>query len=157
MQSRTHLCPRILDYRPPRIAMTLLMAATGLQLSVPAVWARLTPFPVLAAAVAISGFLLMTRAWWLFKVKETAICPTARTTTLITTDIYRWTRNPMYLGIVFMLLGIGLSTGSVFHYLASMTFFAIIDYSFCPYEENKLRVAFGDDFTRYANKVRRWL
>jgi protein-S-isoprenylcysteine O-methyltransferase Ste14 len=137
--------------------MTLLMAATAVQFAVPAVWAPLTPFPVLAATVATSGFLLMIRAWWLFKVKKTAICPTAKTTTLITTDIYKWTRNPMYLGIVFMLLGIGLLTGSVFHYLAAMTFFAIIDYSFCPYEENKLRMAFGDDFTRYTNRVRRWL
>ena len=90
-------------------------------------------------------------------MRATAICPTAETTALITDDVYRLTRNPMYLGIVLMLLGIALATGSLPCYLASLAFFLIIDVVFCPYEERKLEQAFGSDYARYVGAVRRWL
>ena len=112
---------------------------------------------VVLVAVGVLGFGIMLRAWWLFRERATAICPTAKTTSLITNDVYGLTRNPMYLGIVMMLLGIAVATGSLPCYLASLAFFLIIDAVFCPYEERKLEQAFGDAFTRYRGAVRRWL
>lgn len=148
-------CPRMLSYKPPRIAMTLLIAATLLQL--------ITPLPTLPASIigggglSAVGFLIMLRAWWLFRVRKTAICPTALTTALITDDIYRLTRNPMYLGITFMLLGIALGTGGLPYYIAAAMFFLVTDFVFCPFEEAKLERTFGDEFTHYLAHVRRWL
>jgi len=157
MQTYEHACPRILTFRPPRIAMTLLLLATVLQMTLPLHWLQLRSLPVPGISIGSLGFLLMIRAWWLFRVENTAICPTADTTTLITTDVYKLTRNPMYLGIVLIILGVALATGSVLHYAAASTFFAIIDHSFCPYEEQKLRGEFADDFALYTERVRRWL
>lgn len=150
-------CPRMLAYRPPRIAMTLLATAAALQLVAPRLWPVLPALPASGVVAGLLGCGIMLRAWWLFRARATAICPTADTTTLITDDVYRLTRNPMYLGIALMLLGIGLGTGSLPCYLASLAFVLIIDAVFCPYEERKLEQAFGADYSRYRDSVRRWL
>ena len=157
MTRREQACPRMLNYRPPRIAMSLLLAATATQLAVPASWPSLPSTATGGAILATLGLGIMLRAWWLFRKSGTAICPTAATTALITGDIYRLTRNPMYLGIVLMLLGIGLGTGGPSYYAAALAFFLIIDYVFCPYEEQKLTETFSRKFTRYEKGVRRWL
>ncbi|MCP4302905.1 MAG: isoprenylcysteine carboxylmethyltransferase family protein [Gammaproteobacteria bacterium] len=157
MQATENVCPRILAYRPPRIAMSLLIIAAFAELVTPTNWGGLPSFPAAATGIGLCGFGLMIRAWWLFKIQETAICPTAETTVLITSDVYRLTRNPMYLGIVMMLLGVGLYLANIFYFIAAAAFFSIINYSFCPYEEARLRSVFPDEFTEYMKKVRRWL
>ena len=157
MNNRISACPRILQYRPPRIAMTLLAAASILQLALPDTWPAIAAIPLGGGALGVLGFGIMLRAWWLFRAHQTAICPTAVTTMLITGDVYRLTRNPMYLGVVLMLLGVALSTGGLPFYIAALTFFLIIDFSFCPYEEGKLEQGFGNAFTAYRERVRRWL
>ena len=84
-------CPRMLTYKPPRIALALLATAAALQLMAPTAlaWPQLPVSLPGGAAVATIGFLIMLRAWWLFRVREIAICPTASTTALITNDVYR--------------------------------------------------------------------
>lgn len=157
MRAQHPPCPRMLAYRPPRIAMTLLLAAAVLQLATPSLWPDLSALPAGGLAVGALGFGIMLRAWWLFRERATAICPTAKTTSLITNDVYQLTRNPMYLGIVLMLLGVALATGSLPCYLAALAFFLVIDSVFCPYEEQKLEQAFGVVYARYRGAVRRWL
>ena len=157
MHVTTLPCPRMLAFRPPRIALTLFAVSTALHLSIGDALPALPAFTIAAAAIASTGFLVMLRAWWLFRLHNTAICPTARTTSLLTSDIYGWTRNPMYLGIVMMLLGVAVYTGGILHYAAALAFFAIIDHSFCPYEEQKLRRDFPGKFDSYTRSVRRWL
>ncbi len=149
-------CPRILQYRPPRMALLLVTVATALAFIVGESLPAHSPNPVAALIVALSGFAIMIRAWWLFKTMDTAICPTARASVLITSDVYARTRNPMYLGMIAMMIGVALLTGSVFHYAAALGFFAIIDHSFCRFEEAQLERSFGSDFRKYAAKTRRW-
>lgn len=150
-------CPRMLQYRPPRIAVSLLAAAALLQLLAPFAWQTLPSSVVAGALAAALGFAIMLRGWWLFREHGTAICPTAQATTLITNDVYALTRNPMYLGIVLMLLGIAIASGGLFFYLAALGFFLIIDVVFCPFEERRLEALFGDRFNGYRERVRRWL
>ena len=148
-------CPRMLTYKPPRIAMALVLVAASLQLAAPL---PEMPGSVLAGGtIAAAGFLIMLRAWWLFRLRNTAICPTAETTALIKEDIYRLTRNPMYLGIMMLLFGAALGTGGLPYYVAALAFFLIIDFVFCPFEEAKLRHSFGEEFAQYMADVRRWL
>lgn len=157
MKRQTTPCPRMLAYKPPRIAMTLLLAAIALQLATPSLWPTVPAWPGSGLVTGALGFVIMLRAWWLFRQRATAICPTAKTTALIVNDVYRLTRNPMYVGIVLMLLGVSIATGCLLCYVASLSFFLIIDFVFCPFEENKLEQAFGIEYTRYRNTVRRWL
>lgn len=141
-------------HRPPRIAMTLVAMAALLQLLVPLDVLPSAPLP--AAFVGGLGFTIMLRAWWLFRIENTAICPTARTTTLITRDVYALTRNPMYLGMVMMLAAIALFAGALPFYIAVITYFLLLNAVFCPYEEQKLRSTF-DEYANYESRIRRWI
>lgn len=148
---------RILATKPPRIAFSLIAIAFALQYAMPIEWPALPSSPVVAALLSSAGFAIMIRAWWLFRKFGTAICPTEETTRLITDDVYRLTRNPMYLGILMMLVGIAMLVGSVFFYLVPVVFFLIINQVFCPYEEAKLRAGYEEVFSDYASDVRRWI
>jgi len=145
----------LIYFRPPRIALGLLAFATLMHLAVPLI--KLPTSLVLGVGAGIVGFLVMLRGWWLFKRHETAICPTVETAVLITQDVYAVTRNPMYLGMILMLLSCAIITGSLPFYGAVFIYFLVINQVFCPYEEHKLLNSFGAEYADYKNQVRRWL
>ncbi len=148
---------RLLNFRPPRIAMLLVAIASLVHLASPTLATILYAQPYVGVGLGSVGFGIMMWGWWLFREYSVAICPTATTSQLITSRIYRLTRNPMYLGMTMMLLGIALFLGSAPYYVAAVVFFSVINAVFCPYEETKLVKLFGEEYLRYQGKVRRWL
>ena len=119
-----NLSSRILDMRPPRIATSLVLAAAFLHYLGPPQKFELPSSPVTAGIIAVCGFAIMLRAWWLFKLRDTAICPTATTTVLITDDVFALSRNPMYFGMLMMLLALAFLFGSLpFYFAVSITVF----------------------------------
>ena len=151
MQTNEH----VLTFRPPRIASGLFVAAATIHFLVPL--SLHAPLPIAAVTSCAAGLFLVLRAWWLFRVAGTAICPTATTTTLITGDVYALTRNPMYLGITLVMLAPALYTGDGLLYAAAIAFLAIIDHHFCPYEERQLAGQYGQNWLAYEKRVRRWI
>lgn len=146
---------QILSFRPPRIAILLVIAATLLHWLLPQY--NLPTFSFLAVVTGMSGFAIMMRAWWLFKLNDTAICPTSDASVLIRHDVYSLSRNPMYSGIILMLFAGALYVGTLPFYLATVTYFLIVDTVFCPFEEQKLQQTFGKNFEDYQREVRRWI
>jgi protein-S-isoprenylcysteine O-methyltransferase Ste14 len=63
----------------------------------------------------------------------------------------------MYLGMSMMLTAVALGVGTAPFYAATLAYFLILDRVFCPYEEQKARLEFGDLFENYAQRVRRWI
>lgn len=149
-----NLQQRVVVLRPPRIAMSLIAAAAVLHLVFP--WAILRPSWVGGTLLGAAGFAIMLRAWWLFRQVQTPICPTDVATTLLTHDVYRLTRNPMYLGILMMTFAFAVAFGTIPFFAAAATLFAILNFVFCPYEEERLRAAFPA-YDAYAARVRRWI
>lgn len=146
---------RLIEHRPPRIAMGFVLIAIAAHVLAPL---PLHPaLPATAIITAAAGFLIMIRAWWLFRIAATAICPTATSTSLLTHDIYSVSRNPMYLGIILMLAALALALGTAPFYLAVTGFAIVMNQVFCPYEERKALAEFGDRYQAYAQSVRRWL
>lgn len=111
----------------------------------------------LSGALVLAGFTVMILAWWQFKQRKVAICPTASTDYLVTDGIYRLTRNPMYLGMVTMLGGVAVFFGTLPFYAVTIIYFVLIDRWFCLYEEEKLAATFGRDYESYRSSVRRWI
>jgi len=148
---------RLIEYRPPRIAMFLLLMALFLHLLFPMPWSYQYSSIYLSGTLVSAGFGVMMLAWWQFRERKVAICPTASTCHLITGGIYRFTRNPMYLGMVAMLGGVAVYFGTLPFYAVTIIYFVIIDRWFCLYEEKKLSKEFGRDYESYRSKVRRWL
>ncbi len=148
---------RIIDFRPPRIAIALTLIAAVLHSSLNLWETTRFSHPGAGVVTGIAGFVLMMWSWGLFKRRHLAICLPEKTSHITKAGPYRFSRNPMYLGMVLMMLGFALYIGTVPFYLSALGYFAILRFVFIPFEENKLTKAFGDEFTQYTSKVRRWI
>lgn len=146
----------IIKMRPPRIAAGLILAAAIVHwfandsesMRFSSHWG--------GAFLGMTGIALMMWAWLLFKRQNLAVCLPDRTVYITKTGPYRFTRNPMYLGMVLIMLGLALFIGTAPFYLSAIVYFWILNFAFCPFEENKLATAFGEEYTRYRDRVRRW-
>jgi len=83
--------------------------------------------------------------------------PFKNVSALVTTGIYRVTRNPMYLGMASVLLGCALTVGAATALAIPAIFMLIIQLRFILAEETMLVDLFPEDFPAYCEKVRRWL
>lgn len=106
----------------------------------------------IGAGIALSGVLSFARA----KTSVNPLNPDAATS-LVKTGIYRFTRNPMYLGFLIGLLGWAIYLGSALALLLLPVYVLYMNrFQILP-EERALSARFGKIFSDYAGKVRRWL
>ena len=75
---------------------------------------------------------------------------------LVTEGIFRHCRNPLYVGNILMLLGVGIVANSVFYVAIMMPLFLFIYQAIVLAEEDFLRKKFGEGFDRYCKEVNRW-
>ena len=108
-------------------------------------------------AIGIVGFCVMMQAWWQFKQTNVAICPTAETSALITDGIYRFTRNPMYLGFLFFLVAWAFFLSTLYGFVLCLVFVLYMNRFQIQPEERALQSLFGTTYSHYRAKVRRWL
>jgi protein-S-isoprenylcysteine O-methyltransferase Ste14 len=100
--------------------------------------------------VAISGFATFSR-------RGTAIRPDRPATTLVTSGPYRWTRNPMYVGLTVAYVGLAVLLRTVWPLLLlPIVLVALVALVIRP-EETYLAGAFGTTYDAYRRRVRRWL
>jgi protein-S-isoprenylcysteine O-methyltransferase Ste14 len=76
---------------------------------------------------------------------------------LITDGLYRFSRNPMYLGFVIALLGVFMLLGSLSTLVVVLGFFVITDRWYIQFEERAMDRVFGEAFHKYKKQTRRWL
>ncbi len=113
--------------------------------------------PLLGALLAAPGLGLIFWAWLHFLRKKTTPIPSREPSALVKGGPYRFTRNPMYLGLLLLLASVALFTGSAIYLLSPVGFFLIIDRLFIPYEEAKLDRLFGSEYESLKQAARRWL
>jgi protein-S-isoprenylcysteine O-methyltransferase Ste14 len=93
-----------------------------------------------------------------FRLAGTQVMPTSkRNNRLVTTGFYALTRNPMYAGVTLFALGAAIWVGRPLMYFAPIIVFAIANWVFIPFEEEKMRRQYGAEFDEYARRVRRWI
>lgn len=118
-------------------------------------WGRVVGIILLGAGIAVT-----LRAFSAFSKAETtfdAHTP-GSATTLITTGVYRLSRNPMYLGMMMLLLGWGLWRGSIIAALiGSAVFVALVTRLQVIPEERALAEKFGDEYAAFTSATRRWI
>ena len=76
---------------------------------------------------------------------------------LVTTGIFNHCRNPLYVGNILMLLGVGVLSNSLLYVAVIMPLFMVIYQAIVLAEENFLRNKFGDSFNQYCSRVNRWI
>lgn len=107
----------------------------------------------------ITGATIAIVAAWQFKRAQTTIDPLKpeKASSLVSNGIFQFSRNPMYLGMVFILIGVELRLGSIFALTILFLFILVITYLQIKPEENALTELFGETYTDYCQKVRRWI
>lgn len=115
--------------------------------------------PVMAVIVGAASVLLMLAAVASFIAAKTTINPLkpANASRLITTGVFRLSRNPIYLADLLLLAAFAVWLGNGFNaaWLAAFVWY-INRFQIAP-EEQALTARFGDDYVAYCARVRRWL
>src|ERR1700741_1971552 len=76
---------------------------------------------------------------------------------LVTQGIFNHCRNPLYVGNILMLLGVGILSNSLIYVVVVIPIFLVIYHSIVLAEENFLLGKFGDPYVEYCKKVNRWI
>jgi protein-S-isoprenylcysteine O-methyltransferase Ste14 len=107
---------------------------------------------LVGGGIAASG----ARAFWRAKTTVNPMKP-GKATALVTTGVFRLTRNPIYVGDVFILLGWAAFLFSPWTLAGPAAFVLYIDRFQVVPEERALAMLFGADYESYKGRVRRWL
>ena len=113
----------------------------------------------IGVAFVVLGCAIMISAVLGFRHRKTTVNPFRpdKSSALVIDGLYEYTRNPMYLGMAFMLLGVQIALGYAPNILWVILFVIYMtQYQIKP-EERALTKIFGGEFTAYMQKVRRWL
>lgn len=124
----------------------------GSQLAVPNLSA--VGYVLIAGGLAIDLVSIVA-----FRKARTTVTPLApeKASSLVTGGLYRFTRNPMYLGMLLILMGIAVLLGSPINVAILGVFIAYITAFQIKPEETLLEQNFGEVYRQYKQSVRRWL
>jgi protein-S-isoprenylcysteine O-methyltransferase Ste14 len=112
----------------------------------------------LGAVLVIFGFALAMTAATIFRREGTEIDPMSKTNKLlIVRGPFRFTRNPMYSGLILFSTGIALIVGTWPMFVVPVLIFAIANWGHIPVEEAKMRRQHGAAYDAYVARVRRWV
>jgi protein-S-isoprenylcysteine O-methyltransferase Ste14 len=121
------------------------------------------PFDLPAARVPVGALLVLAfivwNGWalWLFRRHSTGLLPGQATSTMIEVGPYRLSRNPLYVGLLVLYVGIALLVPTVWGLLFWPLAVLLVDWGAIRPEERFLRRRFGRAYDDYASRVRRWL
>lgn len=115
------------------------------------------PYTTIGIPIFLLGLLFGGSAFLTFRVKKTALNPNDKSSKLVVSGPFKLSRNPMYVGMFLMLLGISIFLGNLAGMLISMVFALVINQIVIPFEERDMEKTFGKQFIEYKSKVRRWI
>ena len=107
--------------------------------------------------VFLAGAALAAWGWLLFRKAKTTRVPGQASSTMVTWGPYRFTRNPMYLGLTIAYLGEAGILRQLWPVLLLPLVLAYLNWIVIPVEEAKLRQVFGSQYEEYRKRVGRWV
>ena len=131
------------------LALNWLVPLPFLPADLPAGWLGAMVF-VLALALVAWAIVTITRA-------GSNVPTNLPTTTIVKSGPYRFTRNPIYLGMILGLIGLAIAFNTIWLLLMMVPFALVIRYGVVAREEAYLDRKFGDVYRGYRSRVRRWL
>jgi protein-S-isoprenylcysteine O-methyltransferase Ste14 len=142
---------------PPLYFFILLLVSIALGVYLPVLKIVHYPFAYAGIAPIAIGVVLNLWADSLFKKNKTTVKPHLKPSALMTSGVFRVTRNPMYLGMTLILFGVSICAGSITAFLCPVVFFLVSEGQFIPLEEQSMENVFGESYLAYKRRVRRWL
>ena len=114
-------------------------------------------FRFLGIILTIAAILLFVKSVRIFNLRKEKIHPRSISTQIFKDGPFQFSRNPIYLAMFVLLIGVGLTLNSFWFLYSGLVVAIMIHYGVIIPEENYLEKEFGKDYLEYKKTVRRWL
>lgn len=142
---------------PPILLLFHLFAVFILKRLLPLSFAFPNVFVWVGYAFVLVGLSLAFSAVSRFMQAHTTVDPHGSVNTIVTSGPYRFSRNPIYLGFVCMLIGFPFIFRTYWGLILSPLFIILMNMLVIQHEEAYLEKKFGEQYTSFKSRVRRWL
>jgi protein-S-isoprenylcysteine O-methyltransferase Ste14 len=142
---------------PPSYFLIALLAIPILHFLLPLLKIIPSPWNLPGIVFTLAGIAIELSADRLFHQAGTTVVPYAESKAMVTSGVFRFTRNPMYMGFTLILFGAAVLFGTLSPFLVIPFFMALIERRFIRTEEKMLELKFGQAYLDYKKKVRRWI
>ena len=142
--------------RPPIIFLSAILLGIALNKAWPLLFMPLTLW-LLGPLVTLCSVLLFVLSLREFRAADTPVRGSERTTTIVRTGPYRFSRNPIYLSFILFVVGLSVWANNLWLLITLVPAVGIIATVVIPREERFLERNFHDQYSSYKATVRRWL
>ncbi len=142
---------------PPVWFLLSIISAIALHLYLPVKQLLFPPLTYLGIVAIAIGIIMVLFCAYLFRQKNTTIKPFEESSYLLREGIFNYSRNPIYLGMIIVLIGLWIVLGSLSPGLIIPIFAVLIQELFIKAEEQMLNAKFGEEYQEYKATVRRWI
>ena len=142
---------------PPTYVLIALVVMLVLYFTFPGIKLIPLPWNLLGLIPLVIGITLNLIADGAFHRAGTTVKPFQESSSLLTDGVYRFSRHPMYLGFVLILIGAAALLGALTPWVMIPIFVALMEVVFIQVEERMLGEKFGPAWLAYKKKVRRWI
>jgi protein-S-isoprenylcysteine O-methyltransferase Ste14 len=148
---------RKIKFMPPDYLLIFIMFEILLHFIFPIKKIIFYPYTYFGWLFILFGAYLSIEVWRIFRKVKTTIKPHKIPNKLITTGIFRISRNPNYLGMIFILFGLAIYLGSITPFIFPAIFIFLINKFTIPLEEKIIEKKFGKKYFEYKKKTRKWI
>ncbi len=145
------------NVHPPIVALLYITAAFLLGMFVQIPFAVPIVLRNIGFALTLIGFLSGVGAFIEFRKAHTTLDPHSSVSSIVTTGVYQFTRNPIYFGFLLILIGLPLNSGFYWGFPLAPFFIVTMNRLVIEREESYLEKKFGGVYSGYKSRVRRWL
>ena len=142
---------------PPVLTVIFIVIAYLAKRTIPLPFVVSSVVENIGFALVVIGFLFGVAALLAFRKARTTVNPHGSVSSIVTSGVYRFTRNPIYLGFLLMLIGLPLNSGTYWGILLAPVFVMSMNRLVIEKEEAYLEEKFRDVYAGYKSRVRRWL
>lgn len=142
---------------PPVILLLTILCGIGLHYWMPLAKVLDESWDKVGIALIILGVLVVIGPAIAFRRAATTVRPFHDSSALVVSGMYRYTRNPMYVGMVVVLIGVAVLLGDLSPFIMPFVFVPVLTVRVIKHEEQMLQESFGDDYRELMKSVRRWI
>lgn len=156
ISERSKDLPDVISF-PPIVFISALGLGMLLNWLMPSLWFSSGCLKITGGLLGFIGTTLCTWGAIALHRAGTNVRPNRPVTALVTEGPFRFTRNPLYIGLTSIYLGITLYTGALWPLATLLPALAVIHWRIVLREEQYLESRFGDSYRAYKARVRRWI
>lgn len=142
---------------PDEYFIVLIILSIIVHILIPLIKIIFFPYNLFGIFLIIAGILITVLTNYILLKNKTTTKPYDIPNVLITSGLFRLSRNPLYLGMAIILLGIEILIGSLSPFIFPIIFVIIISMMIIPIEEKNLEAKYGSKYLEYKKRVRRWI